>query len=414
MYYLIGESLRHSCSPEIHRLIGRYGYELKELAPSKLGDFLSSREFEGLSVTIPYKMAVIPYLDGLDESARRIGSVNTVENRGGKLIGHNTDYAGFLWMAHRAGVSFSGRKVLILGSGGTSLTVQTVARDAGAREIVVLSRRGESSYATLSRHYDSEVIVNATPVGMYPSNGESLIDLSRFPRLCGVLDVIYNPLRTRLVDSAERRRIPASGGLAMLVAQAAVSASIFTGAPVSEETIEGILGSLLRDRQSIVLVGMPGSGKTTIAELLAERTGRRLLDTDAIVWEMAGKPPAEIIREEGEAAFRRLESEAVALAGREPGVIIATGGGAVLDGQNRYPLVQNGKVYFLLRELERLARGGRPLSLGADLRQMYRARLGQYLSFSDLTIENNGTPLACAEAILEDFYAHPDIKRTKP
>ena len=200
----------------------------------------------------------------------------------------------------------------------------------------------------------------------------------------------------------------------MLVAQAAVSASIFTGTPVSEETIEGIFGGLLRDRQSIVLVGMPGSGKTTIAELLAERTGRRLLDTDAIVWEMAGKPPAEIIREEGEVSFRRLESEAVALAGREPGVIIATGGGAVLDGGNRYPLVQNGKVYFLLRELERLSREDRPLSVGADLRRMYRARLGQYLSFSDLTIENNGTPLDCAEAILEDFYAHPDIKRTKP
>ena len=388
MYYLIGETLGHSHSPEIHRRFGRYDYELKELAPSELGAFLASRDFEGLNVTIPYKKAVIPYLDELDETARRIGSVNTVENRAGRLIGHNTDYAGFLWMAHRAGVSFSGRKVLILGSGGTSLTAQAVARDAGAREVVVLSRSGENGYESLARHCDSEVIVNATPVGMYPHNGEALLDPSRFPHLSGVLDVIYNPLRTRLVDRAERARVPASGGLAMLVAQAAVAAGFFTGTPVAEVEIARILHELMRQKQNVVLVGMPGCGKTTVAASLAEKTGRRVLDTDTIVKERTGKSPSEIIEAEGEAAFRRHESEAIALAGRESGVIIATGGGAVLDAKNRYPLVQNGKVYFLLRELELLSRQGRPLSLGADLRRMYRTRLPHYLSFADLTLED--------------------------
>ena len=414
MYYLIGERLGHSYSAEIHRRFGRYRYELKELAPSELGPFLSAREFEGLNVTIPYKSAVIPYLDEIDEAAKKIGSVNTVENRNGRLIGHNTDYAGFLWMACRAGITFSGRKVMILGSGGTSLTAQAVARDAGARETVVLSRSGESSYETLPRHYDSEVIVNATPVGMYPKNGESLLDLSRFPRLAGVIDVIYNPLRTRLVDRAERLRIPSTHGLYMLVAQAAVAAGFFTGTPVPEGEIERISLELMREKQNIVLVGMPGSGKTTVAAALAERTGRRVLDTDAIVKERTGRTPSEIIETDGEAVFRRYESEALMLAGKESGVIVATGGGAVLDAKNRYPLVQNGKVYFLLRELSSLSREGRPLSHGADLREMYRRRLPCYLSFADLTVENNAAPGDAADAILEDFYAHPDIKRTKP
>ena len=414
MYYLIGEKLGHSYSAEIHRRIGRYRYELKEVAPSELGSFLLAKNFDGLNVTIPYKSAVIPYLDELDEAARKIGSVNTIENRDGRLIGHNTDYAGFLAMACRAGISFSGKKVLILGSGGTSLTAQAVARDCGAREIVVLSRSGEENYASISRHYDSDVIVNATPVGMYPKNGETLLDLSRFPRLSGVLDVIYNPLRTRLVDSAERRKIPSAGGLYMLVAQAALSAGYFTGTPVSQDEIDLIVRELICEKQNIVLVGMPGCGKTTVASLLAERMGRRVLDTDEMIEAKTGRKIPEIIASSGEAAFRRLESEAVMEAGRESGVVIATGGGAVIDAANRYPLVQNGKIYFLIRELSSLAREGRPLSIGIDLREMYRKRLPRYLSFADLTVENNGTPERSAEEILEDFYAHPDIKRTKP
>lgn len=414
MIYLIGQTLAHSYSAEIHRAFGRYPYELKPLPPEELGLFLRSGEFDGLNVTIPYKSAVIPYLDRLDPAAARIGSVNTVVREGEKLVGYNTDYAGFLAMAYRAGISFSGRKVLILGTGGTSLTAQTVARDCGASEITVLSRNGEANYGTLGRHTDSEVIVNATPVGMYPGNGEELVDISRFRHLTGVIDVIYNPLRTKLIDRAERGGIPSTGGLYMLVAQAALSCGYFSGDRPGEAEIARVYKSLLTARENIVLVGMPGCGKSTVADLLARKTGREIADTDSMIAERAGMPVPDILAGQGEEAFRRLEREAVAEAGKRSGVIIATGGGAVLDSANRYPLIQNGKVYFLLRELTKLARESRPLSAGADLSAMYRSRLPHYLAVSDRTVENNGEPGAAAAEIWEDFHEHPDLKRTEP
>jgi shikimate dehydrogenase len=414
MYYLIGKTLGHSYSAEIHRAFGKYPYELKALPPEALGEFLSGGDFDGMNVTIPYKSDVIPYLDEIDDAARKIGSVNTVIRRDGRLVGHNTDYAGFLSMAERAGISFAGKKVLILGTGGTSLTAQAVVRDAGASEVVVLSRRGESSYATLPRHLDSQIIINSTPVGMYPQNGEELIELRRFSRVEGVLDVIYNPLRTRLIDTAERLGIPSSGGLWMLVAQAALAAGYFAGERPTESEVEAVYRSILTEKENIVLVGMPGCGKTTVAGLLAERSGREVIDTDRLVTEATGMPIPEIFARYGEAEFRRLESEAAEAAGKRSGVIIATGGGIVLDPRNRYHLVQNGKVYFLRRETEQLDRSGRPLSGGADLAEMYRRRLPLYLAISDRAVDNNRTPDMAADEIWEDFHEHPDCKRTQP
>lgn len=413
MYYLIGKTLGHSYSAEIHRAFGKYPYELKALPPEALGEFLSGGDFDGMNVTIPYKSDVIPYLDEIDDAARKIGSVNTVVQRDGRLVGHNTDYAGFLSMAERAGISFAGKKVLILGTGGTSLTAQAVVRDAGASEVVVLSRRGESSYATLPRHLDSQIIINSTPVGMYPQNGEELIELRRFSRVEGVLDVIYNPLRTRLIDTAERLGIPSSGGLWMLVAQAALASGYFAGERPTESEVEAVYRSILTEKENIVLVGMPGCGKTTVAGLLAERSGREVIDTDRLVTEAAGMPIPEIFARYGEAEFRRLESEAAEAAGKRSGVIIATGGGIVLDPRNRYHLVQNGKVYFLRRETEQLDRSGRPLSGGADLAEMYRRRLPLYLAISDRAVDNNRTPDMAADEIWEDFHEHPDCKRTQ-
>ncbi len=413
MFYLIGKTLGHSYSAEIHRRFGRYGYELRPMPPEMLAPFFAERDFEGLNVTIPYKSAVLPYLDEIDAEARAIGSVNTVEKRGERLIGHNTDYAGLLAMLRRAGVDLSGKKVLILGSGGTSLTAQAVARDEGAGEIVVLSRSGGNSYADLPRHFDSEVIVNATPVGMYPQNGESLLSLGDFPHLSGVVDVIYNPHRTKLIDEAERRGIPASGGLYMLVAQAAAAAGYFSREPIADRETDRVYRELLTEKQNIVLVGMPGSGKSTVAALLAKKTDREVIDTDEWIAWRAGMAIPEIFKRCGEAEFRRLEAEAIREAGKRSSAIIATGGGAVLDAENRYPLAQNGKIYFLTRRISELARTGRPLSANADLEAMYASRLPHYLSFADVTVANDSAPSAAAERILEDFYAHPDFKRTQ-
>lgn len=402
MYYLIGKDLRHSHSPFIHHAFGRYDYELLSLAEEELPAFLKKGNFDGLNVTVPYKKTVIPYLDELSETAKRIGSVNTIIKKDGKLIGDNTDYLGFFAMAYKKGISFAQKKVVILGSGGTGLAVACVAKDLMAKEVVTVSRSGENNYDNLHLHYDADILVNTTPVGMYPNNDKAPLSLSHFSRLTGVLDVIYNPLRTNLVREAKARNITASGGLYMLVAQAAVSCGLFSGDKPERKEIDAVYRALLKKVSNITLVGMPGSGKSTIASLLAKQMGLRVVDTDELVTELCHRTPADIIREKGEAYFREKEHQAIVMAGKESGVIISTGGGAVLRADNKAPLSQNGPIIMLVRALDALAKDNRPLSNEKDLTALYRERLPRYLSFAEHTYDNNRTPEECVSDIIAD------------
>ncbi len=363
VYGLLGKKLGHSWSVPIHQALGCASYRLIELAEEELGPFLRDHEIGGLNVTIPYKKAVIPYCSELDPYAREIGSVNTlVPDGNGGLRGYNTDALGLSYIAGRSGISFTGAKVVILGSGGTSLTARAVARKEGAREVIVISRSGEDNYGNLSRHYDADILINTTPVGMYPNNGECLARLRDFGQLRGVLDVIYNPLRTALLQQAEELGLPHSCGLPMLVAQAVRAEEKFFGRPIDDEAIERITGKLRRDMMNIVLIGMPGSGKSTVGRLLAEKTGRAVIDIDAEIVKRAGCSIPELFSREGEDFFRGMETEEVIRVGKESGKIIITGGGVVTRQENYAPLYQNGRIYQLDRELSKLPIDGRPVS----------------------------------------------------
>ncbi len=405
-YGLIGEKLSHSYSQLIHSRLGSYRYELISLAPDELDPFLKSRAFKGLNVTIPYKKAVIPYCDELSSAARRIGSVNTLLVRGdGTLYGHNTDYDGFLYAAKSAGISFAGKKVLVLGSGGTSLTSRAAAEDSGASSVTTFSRSGKYNYESIYEEKDADIIINTTPVGMYPQNGAALIDLSRFPALSGFIDVIYNPLRTALMLQAEKLGILCTSGLPMLVAQAKSAAELFLSNPIGDGETNRIYSSLLGEITNIVLIGMPGSGKTSIGRAVALQLGRSFVDTDELIEERAGMSVSEIFSSFGEAHFRRLEREAVSEAGKEKGLVIAVGGGAVMNEQNRDALRQNGRIYLITRDLERLAMDNRPLSSSLDaLREMKLKREPVYKDLSDRAIENNGVLADAVKSLTEDYY----------
>ena len=388
-YGLIGEKLGHSFSPAIHRRLGDYDYRLVELSSQELGPFLEEGEFRGLNVTIPYKKAVIPYCRELTPQARHIGSVNTIVRRpDGTLLGHNTDYDGFSYLLRRVGAQVAGRKALVLGSGGASLTVQAVLRDLGAGEVVVISRTGENNYENLSRHRDAAVLVNATPVGMYPKEGMSPVDLEGFPVLEGVFDLIYNPARTSLLLQAQDRGLLWSNGLGMLVAQAKAAAERFMGVSIPDERVEEITREMEREKQNLVLTGMPGCGKTTVGQRLAQRLGRTFVDTDALVEEQAGCSIPELFVREGEEAFRRLEHQVLCQASREQGRVIATGGGIVTRQENWGPLRQNAQVIFLRRPLEELPIQGRPVSQRTGLEQLYQERLPLYERTADWTADN--------------------------
>lgn len=405
-YGLIGETLGHSYSKQIHRALCDYDYELISIPRDKIEAFLSARQFAGLNVTIPYKRTVIPHCDLLTDAAREIGSVNTlVMQPDGRLLGDNTDYAGFLHLARKVGLSFKNKKVLILGSGGTSLTACTAIRNQGAREIAVVSRNGVVNYQNVYEQVDAEIIVNTTPVGMFPNNGVSPIDLTRFPKLGGVLDVIYNPLLTVLLLEAKRLGIPCGGGLSMLVAQAKYAAERFGKVRIPDEQIDVIEQNLRKELTNLVLVGMPGSGKSTLAAACAQSMAREVVEIDDLIAQKAGMTIPEIFAQYGETRFRELEAETVAEVGKRTKLVISTGGGAVLREQNVAALRQNGLIVCLERPLELLPTDGRPLSKNIDsLRTMKEQRTPFYEKSSDFTVENNQGIEQAKEKILEGFY----------
>lgn len=402
---LIGEHLSHSFSPQIHRHLADYSYTLFEMAEDEVGNFLKSDKFDSTNVTIPYKKTVMPFLDEISDEARRIGSVNTITRTpSGGLKGDNTDYFGFSYMIRKGGIDLRGKNVIILGTGGASLTARTVAADMGAVRISFVSRSGEVNYDNVySLCADTEIIINCTPVGMYPKNLVSPIDLERFPRLEGVADMIYNPAKTKLLLDAERLGIKYTNGLSMLVAQAKRATELFLNETIEDSEIDRIVSLIENETMNIILVGMPGCGKSTVASLIAQATGRELIDTDSLIVEDEGRSIPEIFTADGEDYFRACEHRAAQNAGKMSSCVIATGGGIITREENLDALRQNGKIFFIERDISSLSRDGRPLSIGSDLNAMYEKRLPLYLKFADYRVSNSTTPDDCAREILNIF-----------
>ena len=386
---LLGRKLGHSFSPMIHAHLGDYSYELFEWEPDRLEDFLRNGGWDGINVTIPYKKDVIPYLDELSPIAAKLGAVNTIIRRDGRLIGHNTDYFGFQEMVRSSGLELNGKKALVLGTGGASKPVIAALKDLGA-QVISISRSGENNYENIHRHADAAVIVNATPVGMYPQTGMAPVDISLFPKLEGVLDIVYNPARTQLLLDAEARGLVTVNGLLMLVAQAKEASEWFQGKSLDNSLITAIHTALRRRTENIVLIGMPGSGKTTVGKALAEKLGKTFVDADEELVKMAGKSIPEIFAEDGEEVFRAWETRVLEELGKKSGLILSTGGGCVTKERN-YPLIhQNGTIFWLKRDIQKLPTDGRPLSQTGKLAAMYEIRRPLYAAFADVTIDNDG------------------------
>ena len=399
---LLGEKLGHSYSPAIHAMLADYRYELFERQPEELSDFLQKGNWDGINVTIPYKKTVLPYCAELSETAARIGSVNTLVRRAdGSLYGDNTDAYGFKLLIRRSGIEVGGKKTLVLGSGGASVMACEVLRQLGAGSVTVISRGGPDNYDNLDRHADAQIIVNTTPVGMYPKTGAAPVELGFFPQCEGVLDVVYNPARTALMLRAEELGIPHASGLYMLVAQAKRSAELFTGETIPDSEIDRIEKQLSLSMQNIVLIGMPGSGKSRLAAMLGQRLNRPVLEADAEIEARSGMSIPEIFKREGEAGFRARETAVLAELGKRSGAILSTGGGCVTRPEN-YPLLhQNGRIFWLTRDTALLPTEGRPLSQKGKLEDMYRQRKPLYEAFADHIIDNDGSMEQTLQQILE-------------
>ena len=403
IYGLIGNPLGHSFSPQIHAGLGDYTYKLFPMEESEVGKFLTEKSFEAINVTIPYKQTVMPFCDRIAPEALAIGSVNTiVKESDGSLSGYNTDYFGFSAMLKRASIAPANRKCIVLGSGGSSRTVCCVLADMGAKSVTVISRSGENNYENLYLHRDAEIIVNTTPVGMYPKNGARPIDLSDFPACVGVADLIYNPEKTALILQAEERNIPHAGGLYMLVAQGAQASEFFFSTKYDDSVIEKVYREVNLKMRNVVLIGMPGCGKSSVGRALADMLGRPFVDCDDYVTESEGRTPAQIITESGIERFREIESVALSELTKRSGIVLATGGGAVTVPANRAYLRQNGPVFFIERDLSLLATEGRPLSVGGleRLKALYAERLPLYRALSDFTVTADGV-LSTAQKIRE-------------
>ena len=406
-YGLIGEKLGHSFSKIIHEKLADYTYELCPLAKDELDAFMTAKQFKAINVTIPYKQDVIPYCDVLDDSAKRIGVVNTIVNRDGKLFGYNTDFAGFLYNLNAHGITLKDKKVMICGSGGTCKTVTAVSEYMGAKEILVVSRSKKENAVTYEeciRHKDVDVVVNASPKGMYPNNGESPLDLSNFPNCKAVVDVIYNPLKTRLLQQAEQLGMKAVNGLEMLVAQAKFAVEHFLSTEIENDKIDQITLELLKQLTNIVLIGMPSSGKTLTGKALCKYIDKTVVDTDAVIVERSGMSIKEMFARHGEAYFRQWEHDVIEEFSKQNGLIIATGGGAIKNEENIQNLKQNGIVMFIDRDLEHLlVTDDRPLSKDANaVAKLYEERYPLYTKYGDLRVPNN-YPMEISQQELDEL-----------
>ena len=407
-YGCIGEHLAHSFSKEIHNKIEDYKYELCEVAKDELDEFMTKREFKAINVTIPYKQDVIPYLYYIDDTAKKIGAVNTIVNKEGKLYGYNTDFMGMSALADKIGISFNGKKVLILGTGGTSKTACVVAKSKGAKEVIKVSRTKGSDCITYDvakkLHNDCDIIINTTPCGMYPNNDDMPINLDDYKNVEGIIDAVYNPLVTKLVLDAKKRGIKAECGLYMLVAQAVFAAQKFIGKTYGANTIDDVFNQIYLSKLNIVLTGMPGCGKSTVGGILAQITGRQFADTDAIITDKHGDI-SKIFETQGEKAFRDMETEAIKDASFECSRVIATGGGAVLKQQNIDALKSNGMIFFIDRPLEYLIpTDDRPLASDAEaIKKRYEERYQIYKSTADVIIDANCDAKSVAQKILQNW-----------
>ncbi len=408
-YGCIGEKLTHSFSKEIHNLLFDYDYKIKEIPKGELNEFMTKRDFKAINVTIPYKQDVIPYLDFISETAQKIGAVNTIVNRDGKLYGYNTDFVGMTDLLKINSIDLKGKKVLILGSGGTSKTASVVAESLGSDSVVRVSRTAKENCITYDdmykNHTNGEVIINTTPCGMYPSILDEPIDLERMPKVQAIVDAIYNPLRSNLVVKAKRKGIKATGGLYMLVSQAAAAAELFIDTKVALSKVYDVFKQIEQQKRNIVLIGMPSSGKTTIGKQLASALNMQFIDTDDEIIRVTGKTAAELITAQGEAAFRDIESKVVLNVSAKNGCVIATGGGAVVREQNITALRGNGTVYFIDRPLEKLiTTADRPLSSSREaLEKRYNERYQIYCDSADKIIKNDTDIETVLSVIKDDF-----------